>query len=90
MVGGTLFFLPALRIRGTYFALVTLAFMEILYELTKVVAPKRHRRDAWASPGIETIGRERRQFNNFYVSASRITFAVGIAFSGSCSGPAWA
>ncbi len=40
MVGGTLFFVPALRIRGTYFALVTLAFMEILYELTKVVAPK--------------------------------------------------
>ena len=27
LVGGTLFFLPALRIRGTYFALVTLAFM---------------------------------------------------------------
>ncbi len=40
MVGGTLFFVPALRIRGTYFALVTLAFMEILYEMTKVVAPK--------------------------------------------------
>ena len=40
MVGGALFFLPALRTRGTYFALVTLAFMEILYQLTKVVAPK--------------------------------------------------
>lgn len=40
MVGGTLFFLPALRTRGTYFALVTLAFMEILYQMTKVVAPK--------------------------------------------------
>ena len=40
MIGGTLFFLPALRIRGTYFALVTLAFMEIMYHLTQVIAPK--------------------------------------------------
>lgn len=39
MVGGTLFFLPALRIRGTYFALVTLAFMELMYQLTQVVRP---------------------------------------------------
>ena len=40
MAGGTLFFLPALRIRGTYLALVTLAFMELMYQLTQVVAPK--------------------------------------------------
>ena len=40
MLGGTLFFLPALRIRGTYFALVTLAFMELMYQLTQVIAPK--------------------------------------------------
>ncbi|MCP5081216.1 MAG: branched-chain amino acid ABC transporter permease [Alphaproteobacteria bacterium] len=39
MVGGTLFFLPALRIRGTYFALVTLAFMELMYQLTQVMRP---------------------------------------------------
>ncbi len=39
MVGGTLFFLPALRIRGTYFALVTLAFMELMYQLTQVIRP---------------------------------------------------
>lgn len=39
MIGGTLFFLPALRIRGTYFALVTLAFMELMYQLTQVVRP---------------------------------------------------
>ncbi|MGI9483268.1 MAG: branched-chain amino acid ABC transporter permease [Hyphomicrobiales bacterium] len=39
MVGGTLFFLPALRIRGTYFALVTLAFMELIYQLTQVMRP---------------------------------------------------
>ncbi len=40
MVGGTLFFFPALRIRGTYFALVTLAFMELMYGLVQVVAPE--------------------------------------------------
>ena len=39
MVGGTLFFLPALRIRGTYFALVTLAFMELMYQLVQVIRP---------------------------------------------------
>jgi len=39
MIGGTLFFFPALRIRGTYFALVTLAFMELMYGLVQVIAP---------------------------------------------------
>ena len=39
MVAGTLFFVPALRTRGTYFALVTLAFMELMYGLTQVVQP---------------------------------------------------
>ena len=39
LLAGTLFFVPALRTRGTYFALVTLAFMELLYQLTQVVAP---------------------------------------------------
>lgn len=40
MVAGTFFFVPALRTRGTYFAMVTLAFMELLYGLTQVVQPK--------------------------------------------------
>ncbi|MYI89697.1 MAG: branched-chain amino acid ABC transporter permease [Gammaproteobacteria bacterium] len=40
MIGGTLFFFPALRIRGTYFALVTLAFMELIYGLVQVIAPQ--------------------------------------------------
>ena len=37
---GTLFFFPALRTRGTYFALVTLAFMEVTYHLMQVVKPE--------------------------------------------------
>ena len=39
LFAGLFFFVPALRIRGTYFALVTLAFMELVYQLTQVVAP---------------------------------------------------
>jgi len=40
MVAGILFFFPALRTRGTYFALVTLAFMEVTYHLVEVVKPE--------------------------------------------------
>jgi branched-chain amino acid transport system permease protein len=39
MVGGVLIFLPALRIKGSYFALVTLAFMELMYQLVQVIRP---------------------------------------------------
>lgn len=40
MIGSIFFFIPALRTRGTYFAVVTLAFMEVLYHLMQVVQPK--------------------------------------------------
>ncbi len=40
MAAGTLFFFPALRTRGTYFALVTLAFMEVTYRLMEVLKPE--------------------------------------------------
>ena len=74
MVGGTLFFVPALRIRGTYFALVTLAFMEILYELTKVVAPKitGGTRGISGVPAIVT-GAE----PNYYLTFG-VMFAIGL------------
>lgn len=39
MIGGLLVLLPALRIRGSYFALVTLAFMELMYQLVQVIRP---------------------------------------------------
>lgn len=39
MIGSVLVFLPALRIKGSYFALVTLAFMELAYQLVQVVRP---------------------------------------------------
>ena len=65
MIGGTLFFLPALRIRGTYFALVTLAFMELMYQLVQVVRPDITGGTRGIS-GIETltIGAK----NNYYLS----------------------
>ena len=75
VVGGTLFFLPALRIRGTYFALVTLAFMELIYELTKVVAPDITGGTRGLS-GIDPVVRG--AVPNFYLSFA-ITFAIGVA-----------
>ena len=39
MVGSLIVLLPALRIRGSYFALVTLAFMELFYQLVQVIRP---------------------------------------------------
>ena len=65
MLGGTLFFLPALRIRGSYFALVTLAFMELMYQLVQVIRPDITGGTRGIS-GIETITRG--AVNNFYLS----------------------
>lgn len=39
MVGGLIVLLPALRLRGSYFALVTLALMELCYQLVQVIRP---------------------------------------------------
>ena len=39
MIGSLIVLLPALRIRGSYFALVTLAFMELMYQLVQVIRP---------------------------------------------------
>ena len=75
VIGGTLFFLPALRIRGTYFALVTLAFMELIYELTKVVAPSVTGGTRGLS-GIDPVVRG--AVPNYYLSFA-LVFAVGVA-----------
>ena len=39
MIGGLIVVLPALRIKGSYFALITLAYMELIYQLVQVVRP---------------------------------------------------
>jgi branched-chain amino acid transport system permease protein len=65
MIAGTLFFLPALRIRGSYFALVTLAFMEMTYRLTQAVRPDITGGTRGMS-GLPTILTG--AFNNYYLA----------------------
>jgi branched-chain amino acid transport system permease protein len=65
MAAGTLFFLPALRIKGTYFALVTLAFMELMYQLVQVVRPDLTGGTRGIS-GIQTLTRG--AVNGYYLS----------------------
>lgn len=65
MLAGTLFFLPALRIRGSYFALVTLAFMELMYQLVQVIRPDLTGGTRGIS-GVKTLMSG--ATNNFYLS----------------------
>lgn len=78
MIGGTLFFLPALRIRGTYFALVTLAFMEMMYQLTQIVRPDLTGGTRGIS-GIETllIGAK----NNYYLAFALMFLVAFVLWS---------
>ncbi|MDZ7603562.1 MAG: branched-chain amino acid ABC transporter permease [Hoeflea sp.] len=75
MIGGTLFFLPALRIKGTYFALVTLAFMELMYQLVQVIRPDLTGGTRGIS-GIKTILSG--AVPNFYLSFG-LMFAIALA-----------
>lgn len=65
MVAGLLVLLPALRIRGSYFALVTLAFMELLYQLVQVIRPDLTGGTRGMS-GIQTLTRG--AANGYYLS----------------------
>ncbi len=76
MAAGTLFFFPALRTKGTYFALVTLAFMEVTYRLMEVVKPEitGGTRGLTGLPLLTTGARP-----NFYVSfAVMFVIALGL------------
>ncbi|MGI9491919.1 MAG: branched-chain amino acid ABC transporter permease [Geminicoccaceae bacterium] len=76
MLAGTLFFLPALRIRGTYFALVTLAFMELMYQLVQVIRPDITGGTRGMS-GIETLTSG--AVSNFYLSLGLMAIvAIGL------------
>lgn len=76
MIGGTLFFLPALRIRGTYFALVTLAFMELMYQLVQVIRPDLTGGTRGIS-GVQTLLRG--AVNNYYLSfILMLVVAIGL------------
>ena len=75
MIAGLLVLLPALRIRGSYFALVTLAFMELLYQLVQVIRPDLTGGTRGMS-GIQTLTRG--AANGYYLST---TLMLAIAVS---------
>lgn len=75
MAGGLLLLLPALRIRGSYFALLTLAMMELMYQLIPVIRPDLTGGTRGMS-GVPTLTRG--AVNGFYLS-SALMFCV--AFS---------
>lgn len=75
MIGGTLMFLPALRIKGSYFALVTLAFMELMYQLVQVIRPDLTGGTRGMS-GIQTLTRG--AVNGYYMSLS-LMLAVAVS-----------
>ena len=66
MVGGLIVLLPALRIKGSYFALVTLAMMELIYQLVQVIRPDLTGGTRGMS-GLPTLTRG--AVNGFYLSA---------------------
>lgn len=75
MVGGLIVLLPALRIKGSYFALVTLAFMELMYQLVQVIRPDLTGGTRGMS-GIPTLTRGAE--NGYYLSS---TLMIAIALS---------
>ena len=75
MVAGLFVLLPALRIKGSYFALVTLAFMELMYQLVQVIRPDLTGGTRGMS-GLPTLTRGAE--NGFYLAA---TLMILVAFS---------
>ena len=75
MIGGLIVLLPALRIKGSYFALVTLAFMELMYQLVQVIRPDLTGGTRGMS-GIQTLTRG--AVNGFYFS-SFLMFVIAVA-----------
>ena len=75
MIGGIIVFLPALRIKGSYFALVTLAFMELMYQLVQVIRPDLTGGTRGMS-GIVTLTRG--AVNGYYLS---VTLMLAVALS---------
>lgn len=73
MLGGLVVLLPALRIKGSYFALVTLAFMELMYQLVQVIRPDLTGGTRGMS-GIQTLTRG--AVNGFYLSSVLMVFVA--------------
>ncbi len=67
MVAGLVVLLPALRIKGSYFALVTLAYMELMYQLVQVIRPDLTGGTRGMS-GLETLTRG--AVNGYYLAVT--------------------
>lgn len=78
VIASALFILPALRIRGSYFALLTLAFMELMYQLTQVVRPDLTGGTRGIS-GIQTLTRG--AVNGYYLAISLMLVVAVILWS---------
>jgi branched-chain amino acid transport system permease protein len=74
MLGGLLVLLPALRIKGSYFALVTLAFMELMYQLVQVIRPDL----TGGTRGLSGIKTLTRGAENGYMLAVTLMLAVAL------------
>jgi branched-chain amino acid transport system permease protein len=74
MAGGLIVLLPALRIKGSYFALVTLAVMELMYQLVPVVRPDL----TGGTRGISRIPALTRGAENGYYLAVGLMLAVAL------------
>lgn len=75
MVGGLIVLMPALRIKGSYFALVTLAFMELMYQLVQVIRPDLTGGTRGMS-GVPTLTRG--AVNGYYLSVA-LMLAVAVS-----------
>ena len=74
MVGGLLIFLPALRVKGSYFALVSLAFMELMYQLVQVIRPDL----TGGTRGMSGVLTLTRGAENGYYLAATLMLVVGL------------
>lgn len=77
VAAGLLFFLPALRVRGSYFALVTLAFMELMLQLVQVIRPDITGGTRGMS-GLKSITTG--AFNNYYLALTLLMAMALLVF----------
>lgn len=75
MFGGLIVLLPALRIKGSYFALITLAYMELIYQLVQVVRPDLTGGTRGMS-GVQTLTRGAE--NGYYLA---VTLMLGVTLA---------
>ena len=74
MASGLIILLPALRIKGSYFALMTLAVMELMYQLVPVIRPDL----TGGTRGLSRLPAITRGAENGYYLAAGLLIAVAL------------